>query len=62
VYDPLVPAEMAANSGELLAHYQVPLIDNATNLFMESGRSDSSVPSLAAVGVDVWLPPARLPA
>src|SRR5215472_10297755 len=35
VYDPLAPAEMAANSGELLAHYQVPLIDNATNLFME---------------------------
>ena len=35
VYDPLVPAEMAANGGELVAHYQVPLIDNATNLFME---------------------------
>ena len=35
VYDPLVPAEMAANSGELLAHYQVPLIDNATSIFME---------------------------
>lgn len=28
VYDPLVPAEMAANGGDLLAHYQVPLIDN----------------------------------
>jgi hypothetical protein len=35
VYDPLVPAEMAANGGELLAHYQVPLIDNSTNIFME---------------------------
>lgn len=35
VYDPLAPAEMAANGGELLAHYQVPLIDDATNLFME---------------------------
>ncbi len=34
VYDPLVPDEMAANSGELLAHYQVPLIDN-NNVYME---------------------------
>lgn len=34
VYDPLVPAEMAANSGELLAHYQVPLIDGS-NIYME---------------------------
>src|SRR5262250_244112 len=34
VYDPLVPAEMAANGGELLAHYQVPLIDG-TRVFME---------------------------
>ena len=32
-YDPLVPAEMAAR-GELLAHYQVPLIDD-TRIFME---------------------------
>jgi hypothetical protein len=35
VYDPLVPAEMSAEFGELLAHYQVPLIDNATTIFME---------------------------
>jgi hypothetical protein len=35
VYDPLVASEQAANQGELLAHYQVPLIDNATNIFME---------------------------
>jgi hypothetical protein len=34
VYDPLVPAEMAANDGDLLAHYQVPLIDG-THVFME---------------------------
>jgi hypothetical protein len=34
VYDPLVPAEMAANAGNLLAHYQVPLIDGG-NLYME---------------------------
>jgi outer membrane protein assembly factor BamB len=28
VYDPLVPDEMAANGGDLDAHYQVPLIDS----------------------------------
>src|SRR6516164_5829423 len=33
-YDPLVPAEMAANGNSLLAHYQVPLIDGS-NVFME---------------------------
>src|SRR5499427_3614689 len=34
VYDPLVPAEMAANGGSLLAHYQVPLI-SGSSVFME---------------------------
>ena len=34
VYDPLVPAEMAANGNNLLAHYQVPLIDSDC-IFME---------------------------
>jgi len=34
VYDPLVTDEMSANSGELLAHYQVPLIDSS-NVYME---------------------------
>jgi hypothetical protein len=34
VYDPLAPDEMAANGGELLAHYQVPLLD-ANSVFME---------------------------
>src|SRR5262249_24417108 len=34
VYDPLVRVEMA-NQGELLTHYQVPLIDHATSIFME---------------------------
>ncbi len=34
VYDPLVSQEMAANFGELLAHYQVPLIDGS-DVFME---------------------------
>ena len=33
-YDPLVPDELAANDGDLLAHYQVPLIDN-DRIFME---------------------------
>jgi hypothetical protein len=39
VYDPLVPAEMAANDGDLLAHYQVPLIDGA-RVFMEFKSGD----------------------
>jgi outer membrane protein assembly factor BamB len=34
VYDPLVPAEMAANGGGLFAHYQVPLIDDSVHVFM----------------------------
>lgn len=34
VFDPLVPDEMAANGNDLLAHYQVPLIDG-TSVFME---------------------------
>jgi hypothetical protein len=39
VYDPLVPAELAANQGSLLAHYQVPLIQVSltgdSNIYME---------------------------
>ena len=35
VFDPLVPKEMAYNDGDLLAHYQVPLIDG-DSIFMES--------------------------
>ena len=34
VYDPLVSREMSANDGDLLAHYQVPLIDGS-RVFME---------------------------
>src|SRR5713226_942952 len=34
VYDPLVPDEMDANQSNLLAHYQVPLIDG-NNIYME---------------------------
>jgi hypothetical protein len=34
VYDPLVPQEKAANQGQLLAHYPVPLIDGPS-IFME---------------------------
>ena len=34
IFDPLVPQEMAANQGELQAHYQVPLIDGSA-VFME---------------------------
>jgi hypothetical protein len=49
VYDPLVPAEMAA-TGELLAHYQVPLIDSST-IYMEfkSGRYNKNTYS-----TEIW--------
>jgi hypothetical protein len=33
VYDPLVPQEMAATGGDLLAHYQAPLVDG-NNVYM----------------------------
>ncbi|HEX3066939.1 MAG TPA: hypothetical protein VHX14_00065 [Thermoanaerobaculia bacterium] len=33
VYDPLVPQEMAASGGDLLAHYQAPLVDG-NNVYM----------------------------
>ena len=35
VYDPLVPEEQALNGGDLLAHYQVPLVDG-DDVYMES--------------------------
>jgi len=35
VYDPLVPDEQALNDGDLLAHYQVPLVDD-NDVYMES--------------------------
>ena len=41
VYDPLVPQEMAATGGDLLAHYQSPLVDGS-NVYMmfKSGTFD----------------------
>jgi len=35
VYDPFTQAEEAAEGGELLVHYQVPLIDGDNNVYME---------------------------
>jgi len=35
VYDPLVPDEQALNAGDLLAHYQTPLVDG-NDVYMES--------------------------
>jgi len=43
VYDPLVPDEQAANGGELLAHYQAPLIAG-DDVFMEFKDGDYSNP------------------
>lgn len=34
VYDPFVPAEMAENGGDLLVHYQVPIVDG-NDVYME---------------------------
>src|ERR1043165_2271485 len=34
VYDPFVPQEQAANGGDLLVHYQVPII-NGNDVYME---------------------------
>lgn len=41
-YDPFVPQEQAANSGELLAHYQAPLVDGTGKVYMvlETGTFD----------------------
>lgn len=43
VYDPLVPQEQYAEGGELVAHYQVPLVDG-NDVYMEfkSGSYDST--------------------
>jgi hypothetical protein len=43
VYDPLVPQEQAFTGGELLAHYQVPILDGQ-DVFMEFKSGDYSNP------------------
>src|SRR5215469_2874245 len=43
VYDPLVPDEQAFTGGELLAHYQVPILDG-DDVFMEFKTGDYSNP------------------
>ncbi len=43
VYDPFVPDEQAATGGDLLAHYQVPLIDEE-DVFMEFKTGNYSNP------------------
>jgi hypothetical protein len=43
IYDPLVPDEQAANGGELLAHYQVPLLDGQ-DVFMAFKSGNYSNP------------------
>jgi len=46
VYDPLVPDETAANGGDLLAHYQTPLVDGS-DVYMESKSGTYTVNSYA---------------
>jgi hypothetical protein len=43
IYDPLVPQEQASTGGELLAHYQVPILDGQ-DVFMEFKTGDYSNP------------------
>ncbi len=50
VYDPLVPDERAANGGDLLVHYQTPLVD-ANDVFMES---KSGTYSAATYSTQQW--------
>ena len=42
VYDPLVPDEQAKNGGDLLAHYQVPLVEG-NDVYMESKAGSYTV-------------------
>jgi outer membrane protein assembly factor BamB len=53
VYDPLVPEEQAAAGGNLLTHYQVPLIDKDRAVYMEfkSGVFD---PNTTVFATQTW--------
>ena len=46
VYDPLVPDEQAHNGGDLLAHYQVPLVEG-NDVYMESKAGSYTVGTYA---------------
>jgi len=46
VYDPLVPAEQARNDGDLLAHYQTPLVED-NDVYMESKAGSYTVGTYA---------------
>src|ERR1700686_119682 len=46
VYDPLVPDEQAQNGGNLLAHYQVPLVEG-NDVYMESKAGSYTVGTYA---------------
>jgi uncharacterized protein (TIGR03437 family) len=46
VYDPLVPEEQSINDNELLAHYQVPLVDG-NDVYMEYKSGSYSASSFA---------------
>src|SRR5262245_49991652 len=46
LYDPLVPDEQARNDGDLLAHYQTPLVEG-NDVYMESKAGSYTVGSYA---------------
>ena len=50
IYDPLVSQEQAANGGELLVHYQTPLVDG-NDVYMES---KSGTYTVASYSTEKW--------
>ena len=50
IYDPLVPQEQAQNGGDLLVHYQTPLVEG-NDVYMESKTAG---PSLGTYGSQKW--------
>ena len=53
IYDPLVPDEQAAAGGDLLTHYQVPLVDEDGDVFMEF-KSGTFNPDSAFFATQTW--------
>lgn len=51
VYDPLVPQERAAQGGDLLVHYQAPLVDADNNVYMESKSGNYQV---STYSTQIW--------
>ena len=53
VYDPLVSQEQAGSGGDLLVHYQVPLVDEEGNVYMEF-KSGAFDPGATVFSTQIW--------